>query len=88
MKNTWEQPPQNSIEAIAHGMTIADGSEFDVRLTLDGELVLHHNARIELNEKNEGLHTFVEQNHSDDLSKAGFDLLSELIEEIHILPGE
>lgn len=84
MNSEWIQPPQNSIEAIVHGMTIADGSEFDVRLTLDQELVLHHNARIEMNEGKEGLETFVEQNHSDDLRGAGFSLLSELIEDSRI----
>ena len=63
MNEKWVQPDQNSIEAIAHGMSHADGSEFDVRLTTDGELVLHHNARIELsrkNERTEGLEIFVE----------------------------
>ncbi len=84
MDSEWIQPPQNSIEAIAHGMTNADGSEFDVRLTLDQELVLHHNARIESKEGKEGLETFVEQNHSDDLRGAGFSLLSELIEDPRI----
>ena len=38
MESKWIQPPQNSIDAIAHGMTYSDGSEFDVRLTIDGEL--------------------------------------------------
>jgi len=88
MDEKWVQPDQNSIEAIAHGMTHADGSEFDVRLTTDGELVLHHNARIELsrkNERTEGLEIFVEQNHSDDLREAGFELLSELIEDSRII---
>ena len=83
-QNNWIQPSQNSIEAIVHGMTFSDGSEFDVRLTLDGELVLHHNAKIELKEKNEGLMPYVEQNHSEDLRAAGFDIFSDLVEDSRI----
>ena len=81
MEDRWTQPAQNSIDAIAHGMTYSDGSEFDVRLTVDGELVLHHNAKIELEGPKEGLFPYVEQNHSDDLRAAGFDIFSELIED-------
>ena len=84
MESKWIQPPQNSIEAIAHGMTYSDGSEFDVRLTVDGELVLHHNAKIEIQGKKEGLLPYVEQNHSDDLRAAGFDIFSELIEDSRV----
>ena len=79
MKTKWKQPSQNSIDAIAHGMIFADGSEFDVRLTIDGELALHHNAKIELEGAKEGLNPYVEQNHSDDLRAAGFDIFSDLI---------
>lgn len=84
MESKWIQPPQNSIDAIAHGMTYSDGSEFDVRLTVDGELALHHNAKIELEGQKEGLFPYVEQNHSDDLRAAGFDIFSELIEDSRV----
>ena len=84
MTTKWKQPSQNSIDAIAHGMIFADGSEFDVRLTIDGELALHHNARIELEGAKEGLNPYVEQNHSDDLRAAGFDIFSDLIEDSRI----
>ena len=87
MSNDWVQPRQNSIEAIAHAMTVADGAEYDIRMSSDGELVLHHNARIERSETNdlyEGLHPYVEQNHSDDLRNAGFDLFSDMIEDSRI----
>ncbi len=84
MSNNWARPRQNSIEAIAHAMTVADGAEYDIRMSIDGELILHHNARIERSEKDEhyeGLHPYVEQNHSDDLRNAGFDLFSDMIED-------
>jgi len=87
MSDDWVQPRQNSIEAIAHAMTVADGAEYDIRMSSDGELVLHHNARIERSETDdlyEGLHPYVEQNHSDDLRNAGFDLFSDMIENSRI----
>ena len=62
MSSDWYRPRQNSIEAIAHAMTVADGAEYDIRMSIDGELVLHHNARIERSGKNDlydGLHTLV-----------------------------
>ena len=87
MSDDWVQPRQNSIEAIAHAMTVADGAEYDIRMSSDGELVLHHNARIERSETDdlyEGLHPYVEQNHSDDLRNAGFDLFSDMIEDSRV----
>lgn len=38
----WEQPEENSIEAIQHGMLFGDGVEFDLRVDGDGELVIFH----------------------------------------------
>ncbi len=38
----WEQPRENSIAALVHGMNHLDGVELDLRLTSDDDLVLHH----------------------------------------------
>jgi len=38
----WEQPEENSIEALRHGMMFGDGVEFDLRVDGDGELVIFH----------------------------------------------
>jgi len=35
---------ENTIDAVAAALKSYDGCEFDVRLTRDGELVLHHNS--------------------------------------------
>ena len=38
----WEQPEENSIEALRHGMLFGDGVEFDLRVDGNGELVIFH----------------------------------------------
>jgi glycerophosphoryl diester phosphodiesterase len=40
--------PENTIEAFDHGLAVgADGLEFDVHLSKDGEVVIHHDATLE-----------------------------------------
>ncbi len=39
---TWEQPRENSIAALQHGMEFSDGVEFDLKLSNDGEFVIYH----------------------------------------------
>jgi len=43
----WVRPRENTIEAICHGMQVSDGVEFDLRLTEDERLVLHHDSKTE-----------------------------------------
>ena len=42
MSLTWEQPRQNSVESLCYGINHFDGVEFDLRLSSDGLLMLHH----------------------------------------------
>jgi len=41
----WEQPPENSLDALLHGMQVSDGVEFDLRLSVEGELIVYHDTR-------------------------------------------
>ena len=41
----WQQPPENSLAALVHGMQVSDGVELDLRLSADGELVLYHDTQ-------------------------------------------
>ncbi|MGB0628284.1 MAG: glycerophosphodiester phosphodiesterase [Candidatus Thalassarchaeaceae archaeon] len=41
----WKKPRENSIEALLYGIEHADGVEMDLRLTADGEVVIHHDPR-------------------------------------------
>ena len=42
----WNQPKENSIDALLHGMQFADGVEFDLRLSSDGDFVVYHNELV------------------------------------------
>ena len=46
MGDEWVKPPENSIEAIRHGISHMDGVEFDLRLTMDNQLVLFHDNHL------------------------------------------
>tara|TARA_B100000749_G_C18389265_1_gene449496 strand:+ start:108 stop:1229 length:1122 start_codon:yes stop_codon:yes gene_type:complete len=41
----WEQPPENSLDALLHGMQVSDGVEFDLRLSAEEELVVYHDTQ-------------------------------------------
>ena len=45
----WNQPPENSLHALKHGMDFSDGVEFDVRVDADGELVIFHDEALPKN---------------------------------------
>ena len=44
-EGSWNKPRENSIEALLYGIEHADGVEMDLRLTADGEVVIHHDPR-------------------------------------------
>jgi len=43
----WLQPRENTIQALSHGIQVSDGIEFDLRLTKDNRLILHHDSKTE-----------------------------------------
>ena len=45
----WRQPPENTLPSLIHGISNSDGIELDLRLTLDGELIIHHDAKVSVN---------------------------------------
>lgn len=42
----WAQPMENSVDALRHGMEFSDGVEFDLRMSVDGDLVIYHDEFI------------------------------------------
>src|SRR5215203_6270897 len=47
--------PENSVEAFDHGVSLgADGLEFDVHLSSDGVVVVHHDATLERTTRGKG----------------------------------
>ena len=48
MLSDWEQPAENTLDSLAHGINSSDGIELDLRMTADGELVIHHDAKVSI----------------------------------------
>ena len=68
----WQQPPENTLESLRHAIQHNDGIEFDVRLTQDQELVIHHDVKISV-PKAKQPHSFAwTENHTlDELTSQG-----------------
>ena len=78
----WEQPLENSIAAHLHGMEHHDGVELDLRLSSDGELMLQHDAKLnvtpaELEERS----PWVELNSAAELAESDIEAFSELVDQ-------
>ena len=42
----WKQAPENTLESLKHGMEMFDGVQFDVRITADDRLIVHHDRPV------------------------------------------
>ena len=51
----WVRPRENTISAITYGIQLSDGVEFDLRLTEDEQLVLHHDSKTEFGDYPEAM---------------------------------
>jgi glycerophosphoryl diester phosphodiesterase len=72
---TWAQPTENSVSSLAEGIDRFDGVELDLRLTRDGELVLHHDRKMAVPDSFQ----FVEDCTLDEVKSHGFDSFDDLI---------
>ena len=41
-----QQAPENTLESLIHGMSLFDAIEFDIRLTVDEQVVIHHDREV------------------------------------------
>ena len=78
---SWLQPPENTIPALVEGITRFDGVEFDLRLSDDEQLVLHHDHNLSIDyDKSGEKPAFIEQCQSSEVKNHGFDDFISLIE--------
>ena len=76
----WTQPVENSIEGLSYAMDNLDGVEFDLRLTKDRQLVIHHDRKVATtSEKLEGMPKFAEEWTLDELMDLGFASFDQLL---------
>lgn len=70
---TWTQAPENTLESLHHAITHMDGVEFDLRITADQQLVIHHDRTVSLpKQRLEGRNPWVEAWTLEELEAVGF----------------
>jgi len=80
MSGHWEKPIENSIDALRHGMMEFDGVEFDMRLTMDGELVLFHNNHLSKEQVEQiGGSKWTEDHTAEELAEVGVETFEQLL---------
>lgn len=69
----YQQPPENTHESLVKAMQSMDGVEFDLRLTADDQLVVHHDHSVSIPKEHlEGRSKIVEEWDLSDLEEVGF----------------
>lgn len=80
MKPMHIQSPENTLESLVHGMRMFDGIEFDIRLTSDDQIIIHHDRTISVDPGLlSGRSPFVEDWTLDELREFGFCSFEELL---------
>ena len=78
----YQQAPENTLESLVHAMKMFDGIEFDIRLTKDKQVVIHHDRTVSIDpslRKNRS--PFVEDWNLDELIEFGFCSFEMLLED-------
>ena len=81
----WQQPPENTLESLRHGILHSDGIELDLRKTLDGQLIVHHDAKpssVKWQEKKNK--KYVEDITSEEMKALGFPTIQEVLADSEI----
>ena len=79
---TWTQAPENTLESLRHAIQQFDGIEFDIRITADNQLVIHHDRDVSLPPSRlEGKPTWAEEWTLDELKEAGFLGFEEMLDD-------
>jgi hypothetical protein len=69
----WVQPPENTHASLVEAINRLDGAEFDLRLTSDDRLIIHHDNQVSVPEDLlEGRSPWVEHWTHDELVGLGF----------------
>jgi len=82
----WQQAPENTLESLRHAIQQNDGVEFDVRLTQDGEIILHHDTKLSVpKQKRPHSYAWTENHTLDELTSLGFVSLRSIFEDQQIM---
>jgi len=85
MKPMYIQSPENTLASLVHGMRLFDGIEFDIRLTRDDQVVIHHDRTVSVDPlRLSGRSPFVEDWTLDELQEFGFCSFADLLRHTEI----
>lgn len=84
-KPMYQQAPENTLESLVHAMKLFDAIEFDIRLTKDNHVVIHHDRTVSIAPLlRKGRSPFVEDWNLDELLDLGFCSFEMLLEDTSI----
>jgi hypothetical protein len=82
MVQKWNQAPENTLESLRHAIQVNDGIEFDLRLTRDKQLVLHHDANLSVPVSKHPRSVKWTENHTlEELTSLGFLSFKAMLED-------
>lgn len=85
MKPMYQQAPENTLHSLVHGMEMFDAIEFDIRLTKDEQVVIHHDRSVSIDRSGfDKRSPYVEDWDLDELLELGFCSLEMLLEHTDI----
>jgi len=85
LNRMYHPAPENSLNSLVHGMELFDAIEFDVRLTKDDQVIIHHDRKVSIDPKlRQGRTPLVEDWELDELLELGFCSLEMLLEHSRI----
>ena len=81
-EGAWTQAPENTLESLRHAIQQFDGIEFDIRITADNQLVVHHDRDVSLPASYlEGKPIWAEEWTLEELNEAGFLGFEEMLDD-------
>ena len=84
-KPMYQQAPENTLDSLVHAIKMFDAIEFDIRLTKDEQVVIHHDRIVSIDPTLRGNRSpFVEDWDLDELVEFGFCSLEMLLEDASI----
>ena len=75
-EESWSPAPENTLESLHHAINMFDGIEFDVRITADNQLIIHHDRTVSVPPSHlQGKPKWLEEWTHDELVDLGFSVL-------------
>ena len=80
LKPMYQQAPETTLASLVHGMNMFDAIEFDIRLTKDEQVVIHHDRSVSIDRSGIAKRSpYVEDWDLDELLELGFCSLEMLL---------